>query len=142
MNGITLETYDLQDMSKQTKNKSENFSRNDSVMDLYAEVDGTKKFNHVAQRVDDKNTHDAVTSDNFYYNTVTNSSTEDYDMYDSASAPTYSQLDRNKVPHSIPSQNIISTGKTSSASFHEVAELRNTVKQGSSQKKIKGGCWF
>ena len=102
-------TYAVVDKSKKTsKDKKESSSPiPEPAVDMYAVVDKTKN----SKPVDDQNTYDAVTSDNLYYNTVDNTTTEDAIVYDSASGPTYSQLDSNQVP------------KSSSVTSYEVASV-------------------
>ena len=104
-------TYAVVDKSKKTsKNKNESFSPiPEPAVNMYAVVDKTKN----SKPVDDQNTYDAVTSDKLYYNTVDNSTTEDAIVYDSASGPTYSQLDSNQVPKSssVTSYDVASMGR-------------------------------
>ena len=128
MSGNIADTYAVVDKSKKTsKNKNRPFPQeppsHDPVMDVYAVVDKTKKSEPVPQSVDDQNTYDAVASDNLYYNTVANTTTEDAEVYDSASAPTYSQLDRNQVPPSIPFQGRIPMEQCNSRSRYEFASV-------------------
>ena len=129
MSGNIADTYAVVDKSKKTsKNKNRPFPQeppsHDPVMDVYAVVDKTSKSKPVPQSVDDQNTYDAVAPDNLYYNTVTNTTTEDAEVYDSASAPTYSQLDRNQVPPSIPFQGGIPMVQCNSRPRYEFASLR------------------
>ena len=79
------------------------------AVNVYDVVDKTKN----SKPVDDQSTYDAVTSDNLYYNTVDNTTTEDAIVYDSASGPTYSQLDSNQVPKSssVTSYEVPSVGR-------------------------------
>ena len=104
-------TYAVVDKSKKTnKNKNETSSHVlEPAVNVYAVVDKRKN----AKPVDDQNTYDAVTSDKLYYNTVDNTTTEDAIVYDSASGPTYSQLDSNQVPKSssVASYDVASMGR-------------------------------
>ena len=107
MSDNIADTYAVVDKSKKTnKNKNESFNPiPEPAVNMYAEVDKTKK----SKPVDDQNTYDAVTSDKLYYNTVDNSTTEDAIVYDSASGPTYSQLDSNQEP--VTSYDVVSMGR-------------------------------
>ena len=106
MSGNITDTYAVVDKSKKTKNKNGPFpqehSSHDPVMDLYAVVDKTKKSKPKPQSVNDM--YDAV-------------------VYDSASGPTYSQLDRNQVLQSTPFQSV-AKAQFSSGSLSEPAHLR------------------
>ena len=97
-------TYAEVDKSKKkrVKNGPKPQPRQLPANSTYAVVDSNMKSRPAPNEIND-NTYDAVAPDNLYYNTTVHSvSVEDPALYDSASAPAYSKLERGQIPQPVP----------------------------------------
>ena len=82
----------------------------------YAVVDSNMKSKPTPNEIND-NTYDTVALDNLYYNTTVHSvSVGDPGLYDSASAPAYSKLERCQVPQPVHVQKAVPKEPSASGS--------------------------
>ncbi len=104
-----LDMYAAVDITKKSKNQAESsaqssLAQNSGLDNLYSAVDMTKKTKPPPASMPD-NTYNTASSDNLiYYNTLSGA-TDDTALYDSAAAPTYSQLDGTRIqasPSNLP----------------------------------------
>ena len=108
MSGMISDTYAVVDKSKKTKCRNKASTQlpldQDAVADLYSVVNKSSKSKPDPTTTED--TYEIVPAEKLYYNNVAAATDESAALYNSASTPTYSNLDQTQVPLAVVESNI------------------------------------